>query len=381
VRALAEGNLGAFFDLQPVYGSFSGLVQAPFAAIALHLGDGSDLLLYRLVLFPCLLAVGLLGTYLAHVMAERGQPALVCMAAAVFVLVNPATLAAVELGHPEELLTGALVVGAALTGLRQRRLASAVLLGLAVSTKQWALLAVVPVLLSWEGGTRTRIRLAVTAGAVAGALILPLALTSPDRFSTNTKMAQGGTPIVSRFSVWWPVSSARKEMVTVGNETSAVVRHRMPRGVTGVARPLIVMFAVLLALLYARLRQGRRGEDLIALLALVLLLRCLFDPLNNAYYHVPVLLSLLAWEGMRFAGLPALTLLSAAALWASFEHFMLVEPALNNLFYLGWALMLAGWLALSLYAPGLLGDMRRRFALGKRLALPAGRPSLPARNM
>jgi glycosyl transferase family 87 len=397
VRALVHGNVSAFLDAQPVYGSFSALVQAPFAAVAVHLGDGSDLLFYRLALFPCLLALGLLGVALCRAMAERGQLRLVCAAAAALVLVNPATFQAVENGHPEELLAGALLVGAILAGLRGRGLWAAVLLGLAVSTKQWAVLGAVPVLLACRGGNWRLLKVGLTAAAVAAVLIAPLAITNTERYTTNTQAAQGGTSNASRFSVWWPLSSAEEQRVRVGDEVSTVVRHRVSGALTAMARPTAAILAVALALLYAWRRQGgasedgiagraqadgiagRADEDLLALLALVLLVRCVLDPLNNAYYHVPVLISLLAWEGLRLRGLPALTLLSAAALWATFSHFMLVQPALDNGFYLAWTAALSGWLAVSVFWPGL--PLRaRRLAAARRLTAPVGRPWLPARN-
>jgi hypothetical protein len=171
----------------------------------------------------------------------------------------------------------------------------------------------------------------------------------------------------------------------------------VPGALTAMARPAAVILAMLLALLFAWRRRGptdrdgleggsrgdprasRAGEDLLALLALVLLVRCVLDPLNNPYYHVPVLISLVAWEGLRLRGLPTLTLLSAAALWATFSHFMLVQPALDNGFYLAWTALLSAWLAVSVFRPG-LPRPARRFAAGRRFTAPAGRPWLPARN-
>lgn len=397
VRALVNGDLGAFFDAQPVYGSFSALVQAPFAAIAVHLGDGSDLLFYRLALFPCLLAVGLLGAALCRAMAERGQRPLVCAAACIVLLINPATFQAVENGHPEELLAGALLVGAVLAGLRGRSLWAAVFLGLAFSTKQWALLGAVPVLLACRGGEWRPVKVGLVAAAVAAVLIAPLAVTNTERYTTNAQAAQGGTPIASQFSVWWPLSSTEEQQVRVGHEVSTVVRHRVPGALTAMARPAAVILAMLLALLFAWRRRsptgqdglvgGSRGdprasradEDLLALLALVLLVRCVLDPLNNPYYHVPVLISLLAWEGLRLRGLPTLTLLTAAALWATFSHFMLVQPALDNGFYLAWTALLSAWLAVSVFRGG-LPRPARRFAAARRFTAPVGRPWLPARN-
>jgi hypothetical protein len=363
VRALAEGRLGDFFQLQPVYGAFSALVRAPLAAIALHF-DGGELLIYRLGALACLLPLVALGVLLARWTAERGQPAPVCVAACAFAVVNPATFAAVENGHPEEVLAGALVIGTALAAIRGRCVWTGLLLGLALTTKQWTALAVLPLLVVSGRGRRARV--GVAAAAVAAALTLPLVLASPETFGSNARATQGTTSYVSRFSVWWPLSSARTETVSLGNETRSVVRRKLPRSITGTGRPLAVILSIGLLYLYVRRSSPNTPEDVLALLALIFLLRCILDPLNNSYYHVAFLLSLLGWEGLRRSGLPVLTLLSGAALWATFHDPLLGHAVLDNGFYLSWTASLVVWLALSIYTP------RARNALRKPLGARAG---------
>jgi hypothetical protein len=87
----------------------------------------------------------------------------------------------------------------------------------------------------------------------------------------------------------------------------------------------------------------------------------LLDPLDNEYYHVPFLVSLLAWESRR-PGLPLLAPLAAAALWATFEQPLLARAAADNAFYVGWSIVIAASLATWLYArdrPVRLGRPRR----------------------
>jgi len=55
---------------------------------------------------------------------------------------SPAASWALKEGHPEELLAAALCVGGMLLVLRGRISSGAILLGLAVASKQWAILAV-----------------------------------------------------------------------------------------------------------------------------------------------------------------------------------------------------------------------------------------------
>ena len=61
--------------------------------------------------------------------------------------------------------------------------------------------------------------------------------------------------------------------------------------------------------------RRRTPDDVLALLALLFLLRCLLDPVDNAYYHVPFLLALVAWEGLTRRGPPVVSLLSSAAIY------------------------------------------------------------------
>ena len=117
----------------------------PFAAAA-DLAGGGDLLVYQLGSIPCVAAAGVLGLAIARWMERRGASRAACIATIVFSMVNPLTREALVLGHPEELLGGALCVGAVLAALRGRSTRAGLLLGLALATKQWALIAVLPVL-------------------------------------------------------------------------------------------------------------------------------------------------------------------------------------------------------------------------------------------
>jgi hypothetical protein len=379
IDALAHGNLGRFLQEQPVYGSFSALVRAPFAALGFALGR-SDIDVYRLGAFPCLLALGLVSARFAVLGARRGQTALVSIAVLAVTMLNPATLSAVYDGHPEELLAAALALGAVLAAFERRLTLSAVLLGLGLVTKQWALLAFPPVLLLAAGH---RVRIALIATGIAAALTLPLAVSDAGRFAANQRMAQGGTPIVSRFSAWWPFSPERTEIVRVGDRAHSITVSRLPTQVTALGRPLAVLVALVLTYLFWRRSSQRAREDVFALLALVLLLRCLLDPNDNAYYHVAFVLSLVAWEALRFRGLPVLTMLSAAALWLTFRSALLDSARLDNAFYLAWTLPMAAWIGATIYAPRALSGLPDRMGgiwrLGSGTRTTIGSPDASAR--
>ena len=116
-----------------------------------------------------------------------------------------------------------------------------------------------------------------------------------------------------------------------------------------------------------RLLAEPSWEAALPLIAILFLLRCALDPMDNAYYHVPLLLALLAFEVLcTRRQLPVVTLLTAAVLWLTFD---VVEPAADprttSLLYLGWTAVLLVYLV-SLLRPGSL----RRPELG--LTAPTG---------
>jgi hypothetical protein len=344
MRALLEGHLGRALELQPLMGGFALLARLPFAAFAL-VGSGSELLVYRLGALPCVAAAALLGL-----------ACWLCFAA--LCILNPPIAAALGAGHPEEILGGALAVAAVLLAVRGRTLLGALALGLALATKQWALLAVLPFLLAVPG---RRGRALLVSGSTALLLTLPFLVGDPGRFFRMTGMAAATPRGSGRETIWWLITSPKH-----GYATSWV----LPGWVGHVTHPLILLVAVPLSFLF--LRRGGAREDALGLLALVFLLRCILDPVDNAYYHVPFLLALVAWEALR-RETPLASALAAAGLWLVFSR---VAPhhsaALANASYLVVALCLTAYLVSALLGPGAPAASRLRPG-------PAS-PSRPARR-
>jgi hypothetical protein len=356
IDALARGDLSSFFANQPLMGSFSVIVRAPFVAAVF---DQSIDTVYFAGALPCLLATVVLGLALARMVADRGQPPAVQGLVAGLAVINPLTFRALHWGHPEELLAGALCVGAVLAALRERQLMAGVLLGLALATKQWALLAVLPALLATPS---RRLPLLAVAAGVATALTLPLALVDVDGFAAVAQGAAGQTSAAASttpWNVWWPLA----DLSPVAGGGS---RWFGPEWVATISHPAIVLAALpLSALLW--LRRDRRPDDALLLLALLFLLRCLLDNWSNDYYHVPFFLSLLAWETQRRPGVPHLSLAVAILLGISFwpaqtQVFGGSADAAPLLFagYVAWAVPLAAGLALTLYRPQALREYHRR---------------------
>lgn len=370
IDALAQWDLQAFFANQPLMGSFSLLVRAPFVALVFH---QTEPIVYLAGALPCLLATLVLGLALARAVADRGGSSVLQGLVAGLAVLNPLTFRALHWGHPEELLAGALCVGAVLVALYERPALAAVLLGLAVATKQWAVLAFLPVLLAAPG---QRIALAAGAAALAASLTLPFMLAAPEAFQSIAEGAAGKGSLAAMttpWNVWWPFA----ELVQIEPRGA---RYLLPAWISGVTHPLIVLLALPLSLALWR-RSDRRPDDALLLLALLLLLRCVLDHWNNDYYHLPFLLALLAWETTRHASVPYLTLAVAVlvplSLWPvqtqifgdSVEH-----ASLLNAFYLAWSLPLAAGLALTLYLPATV----ERFV--GRVRARTGRRLTPARS-
>jgi hypothetical protein len=90
-------------------------------------------------------------------------------------------------------------------------------------------------------------------------------------------------------------------------------------------------------------------DDALALLALLFLERCLLDPWNLVYYHLPLAVALLAWEVRRGRPLPLLALGVNAAAWLTFVTYDERAGMGPFLAYLAWTLPLAALLAHRLY--------------------------------
>jgi hypothetical protein len=347
IRALAHGHLHGFFAAQPVMGIVSLVLRAPFAALGIQLGDGSEHTLYRLGAFPCLLAAGLVGIYLFRRMRELGRSPLACLILPVLLAINPLTMRALKFGHPEEILATALCVAAALAATRRRPLLAGVLLGAAIATKQWALLAVLPVAFA----ERERVWTVILAAAGAAALLMgPMAAGDLHRFLEVNRGAgiagDGALPT----NVWFGFGTDIP--IQLGPNGGSMPPRAIPHLIAAMSHPLVVLVGVGLALLWLPRRRHAEPADALLLISLIMLVRCLLDPLTNSYYHLPFLVSLAAWEGLRREGAPLLTVAAALLLGLTVS---LARGGMNfvdlNHFYLLWALPFAGLLGALAFRP------------------------------
>jgi Glycosyltransferase family 87 len=301
LNALVHGPVSRIASMQPLMGLTSLLWRGPFVAV----GDalGGDRLAYALGCAACLLpAAGVLG-WLLHRAPTSRQVAVVALAAAA-IFAGPATRQAIVIGHPEEVLTIVLAAGAVICASDGRRRTAAVLLGLAVGTKQWALLAAPCVLLAVPD---RRAALAGWALVVAAPLSAILPLADPAAFS-QADAAVGGLRIADPLSLWWPAGPSWNPHFSA---------HVLPLDLTrsDAAAFGLVLGVVGLCVVALRVRRDRGGRiDPLPLLALLGLLRCLTDPDPLAYNFVAAVIPLAIWEAGTLRRIPIVTGLTCVAL-------------------------------------------------------------------
>jgi hypothetical protein len=347
-RALSAGDIHGFLALAPAYGG-SLVLRAPFAGATAALGGG-ELAVYRAVSIPCVLAVAVLGVTLVRRMATRGRTTAARALVLGLCVANPITLRALEIGHPEELLGAAFAIGAVLAAADRRTILAAVLLGLAITSKSWGVLAIGPVLLALPGH---RIRALAIAGAIPVAAIAPIWLTgSPETFVVSSATT-GGT-IFQPWHLFWFLGDSGS-VVIGGNGLPKPDGWRVPPGwLSPLTHPFIAFLVVPLSLAWARVHRGASRpapEQLLALLALLFFLRCALDPWNVVYYHLPFVLALLAWETLCRPERPPVGALTATALvWLTFQSAPnWLSPDLQSILFVAWALPLIAWLARTVF--------------------------------
>ncbi len=354
-EALRSGHVLEFLRLAPAYGG-SLVERAPFALLP-GLWGGGALAVYRAVAVPCLLATAALGVWLVSRMRAQGCSRLARGVALGVCVANPITLRALELGHPEELLGACLCVAAVLlaarsSSARDHSLLAGVLLGLAIANKEWALLGAAPVLLALAPGRRLR---CLASTCVSCAVVLaPLALVGSGGFvaSARAAAAPGAVALFKPWQLWWFFG----HYSSLARGPSGLPQHgyRLGPAWTGVvSHPLIIATGAALALalwLRSRRRPLPEQQALLAL-ALIFLLRCLLDTWDEAYYPLPFVLALLAWEIGAYAQRPPVLALAASALvWFNFLWLESHASAdVQAAIFLAWTVPLAGWLSLRLY--------------------------------
>lgn len=344
-RALSAGDISGFLVQAPAYGG-SLVLRAPFAAATAALGGG-EIAVYRVVSIVCLLFGAGLAVALVRQMGERGGSRGARALVVALCVANPLTLRALQIGHPEELLCAAFAIGAVLAAIDRRTVPAAVLLGLAVATKSWAVLAIGPVLLALPA---RRLLALVIAGAVTLAVLAPILLAQAGE--SHTALIDGARLTGQIFNpqhVFWFLGDASHTVVGITGTVRPDGYRAAPEWLSPLTHPLIAFLVVPLSLAWWRAHRampGGGGDRVLVLLALLLLLRCALDPWNNVYYALPFLLVLLCWEARhRPQRPPVIALTLSAVVWFTFETApRWFSPDMQCVVFLAWSLPVAAWL-------------------------------------
>jgi hypothetical protein len=181
-------------------------------------------------------------------------------AAAVVVVLVPAF----ALGHFEDVLALTFLLHACRFVLRQQAIKAALFLSLAISSKQWAILAVPLFVMSAPRGRRM---LALVVSALLPGILTLVVMTADPRhgfqalFSPVSPSKSKTNPGHYSFFYTW-----------LGNKTSRATRT------------LSVLLSPLIAIPF---RSTRRPPVFLAGLSVALVVRPLFEPVNFAYYWMP----------------------------------------------------------------------------------------------
>jgi hypothetical protein len=351
-EAIAHGHLLSFLRLAPAYGG-SLIERAPFALLPGLWGGGEESV-YRMVALPCLIAGAGLGLWLVAQARAQNRSAIAIGAVLALCVVNPLTVRALELGHPEELLGAVLCVSGVLLAQRGRAVPAGIVLGLAIANKEWALLAIGPVLLALPS---RRVAMLLCAGAAAALVLAPLALVGGGGFVSGAgASAAPSATIFQPMQIFWFLG----ELGGSG---------RLLEAIGTISHPLVIAVAVPLTALAWRTRRragdgsspeerpggaggSRRPADALLLLSLLLLLRCMLDTWDNVYYPLPFVIALLVWETCSLRRAPLLALSSTVIVWINGWLSLHSAADFQAAFFLAWSVPLAVSLGTMLYLSG-----------------------------
>jgi hypothetical protein len=237
-------------------------------------------------------------------------------------------------------------------------------LGLAIATKQWALVAAAPVFVA---AARGRWRLVLTATVVVALLTLPAALADTQAFTTGAKGIASVNRWVSTVSFWWPFSDFHTRMVSDGVTSVAISVFKLPAWLNMIPHALIVTIGLPLGAALLVRRRAVTLDQALSFLALMVLLRCVLDPWNNFYYQLPLLVSLYARDALCARGLPLASAFATVLAWFTFFHLAAPNHGTQTYtVYMAWTGVLAVWLVINTFA------LRLPAAVTAPLASPRG---------
>jgi hypothetical protein len=288
IEALVHGNLTGYLAHQPLIGLTTIVLRLPFAALGSAFG-ASDLLVYKLGALACALPLALAAGWL---LGDRTVPRRVCLlrlASIAIVIGGPLMRNTLEVGHPEDVTAAVAATAAVILAMRDQPRPSAIALGLAVGSKEWALIAVLPVMLALPH------RRLEVAGIAAGLAMLLVGLPwLADPAAAGRALHAQRTNYLGPLSPMWPVAIPIRTLR--GGYVPAA--RMIPWGLMRTGAAALQLGAAVLAggAWYLSLRlRGLRCNPL-CLLAMLAAVRCICDTAGQEYYWLALLIPVAAWE-------------------------------------------------------------------------------------
>ena len=186
------------------------------------------------------------------------------------------------------------------------------------------------------------------AGGVTLAVLAPIALAgSPTTLVTSASTT--GNVIFQPWQAWWFLGESGHVVIGGGGVPKPDGYRVPPEWLSPITHPLIVFLVVPLSLAWARVHRAvprLGGEQILLLLAMLFLLRCVLDPWNIVYYELPFLLALLTWEALCRPDRPPVLALSATAIvWITlYRAPEWLHPDMQSIAFLAWSVPFAAWL-------------------------------------
>ena len=279
-RALAHGHVIGFIQTGPSYlGSM--VLRAPFALPAVWL-DGTPREIYFAAALPGLLTAPALAGWLA----ARGRSLAPGHILLMVLVVLPTTVACLNIGHPEDVLTASLAIAATVLAADDRGVGAGALAALAMASKPWAAAAVPVAFVVCHDRRRFVISAAAVSLAFWGPLLIIRDITLGAGAATGSLSSPTGTIFGSPQLLYW---------LGPGDWLS---QH---------AHPLILAASCGVAGIWWIRDRAEDQSDRVAaglwLLALVFFIRSAFDPWDNAYYPLPFVMAILALGTWRATAL------------------------------------------------------------------------------
>jgi hypothetical protein len=320
---------------------------------------------------PCLLSVALLAVWAARIARRHGTGRLGQALIVAVCMLNPLVTNTLQLGHPEELLASSLAV-ASLLALCDRRIAlAAICAGLAIATKQWAAVLICPVLLVAE---RERIRAGLLMLAAAATATLPMVIANFGAFRYALNYISKAGTITTDINWFYPLTSqGRTRIIDIFGPPRSVTTHTVPALLGAVSHPAIVLVGLAIPfIVWWRCGRQLGPRELLLSVALVFLLRCTLDPESAAYYHLPLLLALVALDARAGRRLPFACMAGFAGIFTVLDRFHdYLGPSAVNAIYTITTVSVAALLVERLYSGGERG-LDRLARGGERLAQLGG---------